>query len=142
MKPNKKFLTLGLMILAVALITFFTLKMRPLMFIHVSDVEEVFIYKNIVDPREGFYVNEKKDISFILKKLKSMNLDRHKDIELEDVNYTIYINLKKGDNISIGILPDKMIIIGSKFYTTDKDYNNDFNEIIYELSRKYNNIIN
>lgn len=90
MKRYKRILTLGLVILAFAMITFVTVKMTPLMFIHLSDVEEVFIYKNNIDPREGFYVNEKQDISSILKKLKSMNLNRHKDIELQNVNYTIY----------------------------------------------------
>jgi len=144
MKVNKKIFLLGFFILIFALIPLLAFKLRPLIFLNNFIVDEIFIYKNDAEPRVGFYIGKDgaEDFASITKTLKSIKTGRRFKSDSYKVNYTIYINLKNGDNIAVGILPDNGVIIGSKLYTTDKDYNGDFNEIISDLSIRYKNILN
>ena len=141
MKHKKRLIILALFILLFGSLVFIGFRRKPLAFITYPFVNELFLNKNNLASREGYYISEKEDVLEILRILRSMKTYKRKDIELKEVNYTIYINLINGATISIGILPDEMIIIGNKFYKTDTDYSISFDELIIDISRKYNNII-
>lgn len=136
-----KLVILGIIMLII-IMCIFIYNRKPLNNIYTSDINEIFIYYYNPDPVVGYYVDKEKDISDILKILKSIILKDKRDVELKEVDYTIYINLKNRDSISIGLLPDNKIVIGNEIYSTDKDYHNKMDRIMKGLSVKYKNILN
>jgi len=137
MKKKRLILIFGLIITMLLVIFLFynrSTNVNPLKDENVLNIKVI----NISNPSEGYScsVTKQEDINILFKLLKSIKLNRQEYINLDGVDYIIYIKPHNEEAFAISLFSDN-IRINNQNYKSNKDYSDDIKKVFDDLSNKY-----